>query len=309
MNFQTSCKESPTRVARRAQTVGGLASLALSKVRDLFVSTAEAETLETPEEFIKCIQDIEAQRPFLTSEAFAKQLGFKTIEVKNLRPEDVIGIDTVENWQKNLAPQLQKKGYDISDEEIKAFFDSLQLTFRDPKTGEVGVFQPKFLSEPISSDITTRSIKEKVAPVVDPATGQLFIVEKRTGKVCDNISTLLALIKKLLPTPPASQVPQAPPSGESPSSTPTAVRPGPSETPTEVPVPPTQPATPTAAPTNIAPVPTETAGPTATLVPTRTPGAATPTAIAAATPTAISAATPTAIGGAPSAPTAVKPGG
>ncbi|MBI4035402.1 hypothetical protein HY383_00480 [Candidatus Daviesbacteria bacterium] len=314
MNFQTSCQDSPTRVVRKAQV--GKIDFMVSRILDLFASKVEAASPETPEEFIKCIQDIEAQRPFLTSESAASEHDFKKINVGNLKPQDVIGIDTVANWQQKLVSELQKRGFDISQKEVDEFIASLQFTFRDTNTGKVGVFRPVFFQtqkevdeKRKGGDLTARFIGEEVAVSVDPATGQMIWVEKNKSNVCDNES-VPGPLKKTEATPTAT-APAVPPSGESPSSTPTATIEA-TNTPTQVPATPTsQPATPTKAPTNIAPVPTETVGPTATIVPTRvpTPDQPTPTAIAAASPTAISAATPTAVGGAPSAPTAVKPGG
>ena len=158
----------------------------------LFVQTAEAGPLEvepkTFEQFILCIQKIEEQRPFLTSEQQAGKNNFKRIDVTKWKAENVLGLDSIANWQKRLVDEAKKRGYNISQAQINAFLiDTRRVAFINTATGLVQMGQ-----------IDSRRPETLIWIAVDPDTKQLvFALEK-----CDNVGVPISL--ETPPTPTAT---------------------------------------------------------------------------------------------------------
>lgn len=288
MNYLTrDCQSSPTRLASRA---GGSVDSFVDNVLSRFATRAEAATLEgrnveTPEQLLACIQEIETVRPFLASKDLAQEVGFQPIRVKNLRPEDVIGVKTVREWLKDLDNDLQARGQNVSEGDVRMAFSRFMLSFRNPLTGRVGVFLVTFKDIPLESVprfSTIRSIDQEFAAILDPRTGQVILVEKNQqgpDTVCDNAGVLV--FKKQPTATPTQTVTSTPVPTETP--VPTA---------TNTPVPKTATPTPTETPTNT-PTPRGTIAPQ-TSIPTNTPGIPGPTETPVPTPTTrIPTSTPT----------------
>ena len=172
-----SCK---TGVALGLESEQTILDMALSFISPTVAEAAPLEA-ESPEDLLRCVQDIEKQRLWFSR---------FNIKVNQWNRGDFMGVQSIKEWRQELAGEIRKKGFDMTPEEMGSFIgDFIPVAIVDPITGKVGTITLEFVDDKAEAD--RRGVHwtgENMAMFFDDPTDQIaaVLVNQDPLKKCHN---------------------------------------------------------------------------------------------------------------------------